>query len=216
MLRQGRAPTAQSGGPNDEVSGRSPRPPAGSQTAASGRPRQTAPSHRGQLGLTRPDSRRTAFRDRLHRRRPIPLRSPREGEMACPSVANTPKRWTGGRMKAPPTVRRVGDPLRVVALRSSPIRTGPTAPHSRAPPPLAASRCSQDYDAAGDRNVVIPHGGCAPTTFDTVSPGRDSKEVATALAEVRSTVSSPASPGRRRPLCRCRRSGWIAPGPALS
>jgi len=47
-------------------------------------------------------------------------------------------------------------------------------------------------------------------------PAPCSEKFATVLAEARSTVSSPASPSRRTPRCRCRRSGWPAPAPALS
>jgi hypothetical protein len=38
----------------------------------------------------------------------------------------------------------------------------------------------------------------------------------TVCASDRSMGSSPVWPGRRRPRRRCRRSGWPAPGPALS
>jgi putative transposase len=45
---------------------------------------------------------------------------------------------------------------------------------------------------------------------------RPSVSMLTAVAAGRSAACGPALPSRRRPLCRCRRSGWIAPAPALS
>ena len=77
------------------------------------------------------------------------------------------------------------------------------------------------------RDVLRPMGysrrraSCRParagrTASDGLFPAPCSEELATALAEVQSTVFSPASPSRRTPLCRCRRSGWIAPARALS
>ena len=93
--------------------------------------------------------------------------------------------------------------------------------------------------AARCRAGVVSHqraaGGCAPAVVGlaplfgcTIRPEPAvrgwprslfppwSEKFATALAEVRSTVSSPASPSRRTRRCRCRRSGWIAPDRALS